>query len=66
MLNWATTAGDGRGGVLLERNPLKGFKPPKEKNPLRVVLTDDEYEALLRVADQVDWRFRVALILAHQ
>ena len=66
VLNWATTAGDGRGGVLLERNPLKGFKPPKEKNPLRVVLTDDEYEALLRVADEVDWRFRVALILAHE
>lgn len=66
VLNWATTAGDGRGGVLLERNPLKGFRPPKEKNPLRVVLTDDEYGALLRVADQVGWRFRVALILAHE
>ena len=38
VLNWATVAGDGRGGVFLQTNPLKGFKLPKEKNPLRVVL----------------------------
>ena len=25
VLNWATVAGDGEGGVLLERNPLKGL-----------------------------------------
>jgi hypothetical protein len=24
MLNWATMAGDGNGGYLLERNPFKG------------------------------------------
>ena len=32
----------------------------------RVVLTENEYVALLAVADEVDWRFRVALILAHE
>ena len=41
-------AGDGRGGVFLERNPFKGYKLPKEKNPLRVVLTDDEHEGHLK------------------
>ena len=66
VLNWATTAGDGRGGVLLQRNPLRGFKPPKEKNPSRVVLTENEYKAVLGVANQIDWRFKVALILAHE
>jgi integrase len=66
VLNWAMTAGDGAGGVLLQRNVLKGFKPPKEKNPLRVALTQDEYEALLGVAGQVGWRFKVALVVAHE
>ena len=47
VLNWATMAGDGRGDVLLERNPFKGYRAPKEKNPIREVLTDQEYEALL-------------------
>ena len=55
-----------RGGMLLTRNPFKGFKKPKEKNPLRVKVTDEEYEALLAVADEIDWRFRVALVLAHE
>jgi integrase len=66
VFNWATMADDGRGGVLLERNPFKGYSLPKEKNPLRVVLEEKEYRELLRVSGEVDWRFRVALILAHE
>ena len=66
VLNWATLTGDGGGGVLLERNPFKGYRIPKEKNPRRVVLTDVEYRALLQVARDVDWRFSVALVLAHE
>ena len=66
VLRWATMAGDGRGGVLLERDPCRGFKLPKEKNPVRVALTSDEYRALLGIASEVDWRFRVALVLAHE
>ena len=66
VFNWATMAGDGGGGVLLERNPFKGYKLPKEKNPRRVVLTDDEYTALRAVAVDVDWRFYVALVIAHE
>ena len=66
VLNWAVLRGDGHGVTLLERNPLKGLRLPKEKNPQRVVLAKEEYEALLEVADQVDWRFKVALVLAHE
>ena len=56
----------GRGGVLLERNPFRGYRLPREKNPRRVVLAHREYEALLRVATDVDWRFHVAQVLAHE
>ncbi len=66
MLNWAVRSRDEEGRLLLESNPLRGLRPPKEKNPLRVTLTQAEYEALLRVAGDVDWRFRVALVLAHE
>jgi len=66
VFNWATMADDGRGGVLLERNPFKGYPLPKEEKPLRVVLGESEYRALLRVSGQVDWRFRIALVLAHE
>jgi len=66
VLNWAARSRDEEGRLLLESNPLRGLKAPSEKNPLRVILTQAEYEALLRVADEVDWRFRVALVLAHE
>ena len=66
VLNWATQSRDERGELLLERNPLKGYRPPIEKNPVSVVLTDDEYGALLKVSPDVDWRFQTALVLAHE
>ncbi len=66
VLNWAARSRDERGRPLLDRNPLKGFRKPTEKNPRRVVLTEDEYRALLKVARRVDWRFHVALVLAHE
>ncbi len=66
ILNWAARARDEEGRLLLDSNPLRGLKAPSEKNPTRVVLTQDEYEALLRVAPEVEWRFRVALVLAHE
>ena len=47
VLNWATRSRDEHGRLLLDRNPLKGLKKPKAKNPTRVVLTDEEYRALL-------------------
>ena len=66
VLNWATRSRDEEGRLLLDSSPLKGLKMPKEKNPARVVLSDEEYEALLQVSRQMDWRFRVALVLAHE
>ncbi len=66
ILNWAAKSRDEDGRLLIESNPLKGLKFPKEKNPARVVLRDEEYEALLAVSRQVDWRFHVALVLAHE
>ena len=66
VFNWATQVGDGRGGYLLDRNPLKGLPFPKEKSPARPVITEDQYQDLLRTAVGFDWRFRVALVLAHE
>lgn len=66
VFNWATMAGDGRAGVLLERNPFKGYRAPKEKNPRRVSMSNDEYVAMLSISQGIDWRFHVALVLAHE
>ena len=66
VFNWAARSKDERGRLLLDRNPLKGLKMPAEKNPTRVVLSEDEYQALLGVSRQVGWRFHVALVLAHE
>ena len=66
ILNWAAKSRDERGRLLLDSNPLKGLRVPMEKNPTRVVLSDEEYDALLTVSVRVGWRFRVALVLAHE
>ena len=66
ILNWAAKSRDEEGELLLESNPLRGLKPPTEKNPTRVLLTEAEYEAMLQASLAVDWRFRVALVLAHE
>ena len=66
VLNWAARSRDEEGRLLLDSNPLKGLRKPIEKNPNRVVLTEDEYRALLGVSRKVGWRFRVALVLAHE
>ena len=66
ILNWAAKSRDEEGRLLLESNPLTGLKTPAEKNPTRVVLTGKEYEALLKASLAMDWRFRVALVIAHE
>ena len=66
VLNWAARSRDEKGRLLLQANPLRGLQAPKQKNPARVVLTEDEYRALLDVSRLVGWRFRVALVLAHE
>ena len=66
VLNWAAKSRDEHGKLLLDSNPLRGLRTPREKNPTRVLLTQVEYEALLGVSAETDWRFRVALVLAHE
>ncbi len=66
VFNWAAKSRDERGRLLLDSNPLKGLKTPKEKNPTRVVLTGPEYDALLAVSLEMDWHFHAALVLAHE
>ena len=66
ILNWAAKSRDEDGRLLLDSNPLRGLKTPTEKNPTRVVLTQAEYEALLEASISMDWRFRAALVIAHE
>ncbi len=66
VFNWATTVADGNGGVLLERNPLRGLPLPKETSPRRPIMTQERYESMLKVAEKIDWRFKLALVLAHE
>ena len=66
VLNWAARSRDEAGARLLDSNPLKGLRVPRDKNPTRAVLSQAEYDAMLQVSADIDWRFRVALVLAHE
>lgn len=66
VMNWALVAFDERGQPLLERNPFQGFPLPREKNPVRPTISEDEYQRLLEVAPSIDWRFEVVLVLCHE
>ena len=65
-LKWATLAGDGQGGTLLDRSPLQGLPLPREESPQRPTLSDEQFHALLRVAPGVGGKFELALVLAHE
>lgn len=67
VLDWGTMAGDGEGGMLLERNPLKGLPLPRNESPARRVLTAEQYEALRQAATTFrNERVLVFLTLAHE
>lgn len=66
VLNWAALAGDGAGGTLLDRNPLRGLSLPREESPKRPVLTDDQYMKLREVALEVSPLLQLALVIAHE
>jgi integrase len=52
VLNWAERArGDGS-GYLLDRNPLRGLKLPREESPQRPMFTLEHCSALLHAAQQ--------------
>ena len=65
VLNWATQTRGPNEAFLLQVNPLRGMVPPKEPSPKRPIVTDEQYRALVAKAAQVDWRYRLALVLAR-
>ena len=70
VLNWATKTGDHAGKVLLVQNPLRQFVRsrdwPRENNPERPSLTEAQFQAILEASEEMDWRFRVAVVWAHE
>lgn len=66
VLNWATMAGDGRGGFLLERNPVKGLPIPKEESPQRALLTETQYKAVRKAAAMLSPTVECFVVLAWE
>jgi integrase len=66
VLNWATTASDDRGGVLLERNPLKGLTLPTEDSPVRSVIAAEQYEVLREAARNLGQDVELMLVIVHE
>ena len=56
------------GRPLLTVTPLMGVQIPQERNPMRPVATEERYQRLLEVADEVEslGRFRCVLSLARE
>ncbi len=66
VLNYATRAGDGKGGVLLERNPLKGLPIPRNESPARPALTEAQYLAVRAAAAKVGTWVELFVVLSHE
>jgi integrase len=64
-LRWAVRERTTNGKRLLTENPLAGVRLPTEKNPRRPVMRHNEYLRLLDVADRVDSRLKLGLIVAE-
>lgn len=65
-INWGMRASDGRGGVLVERNPLKGLPVPREESPRRPVLTDTQFEAVRAAAATISPAAECLAVLAWE
>ena len=65
VLNWALVT-RGAGGPLLERNPFRGMPLPRERNPKRPVVTDEDLAALREEATAIHPLFDLALVVAHE
>ena len=53
VFNWASKWRMPSGHYLMRENPVRGYEAPKEHNPQRPVATQDRYEAVRAVSDQV-------------
>lgn len=58
VFNWASEWRTPQGYYLMRENPVRGFETPTEKNPRRPVATEDRYEAVRAVSDQVTMETR--------
>lgn len=58
VLNWATKWQDTDGRYLMRENPVRGYDAPVEKNPRRPVASQDRYEKVRAVSDQVTMEVR--------
>ena len=66
VLNWGWKLHDSEGRRLMERNPAADITVPSEASPRRPSVSPERYEAMLQIAEGMDWRFKLALILAHE
>jgi integrase len=66
VLNWATQAGNGADGRLLDRNPLQGLPYPKEAGVRRPILLSETYEQLTRAAPTVGALCSLLLLVVHE
>jgi integrase len=48
------------------RNQAEEIEVPREASPRRPSVSPERYTAMLQVAECVGWRFRLALVLAHE
>ncbi len=60
VLTWATPWQDREGHSLLHEHPARGYPMPRERNPRRPVATQDRYDTVQAVADQVPMAIRWA------
>lgn len=58
--NWAV------GADVLDGNPTDGYPLPEKNTPRRPTMSHARYRKMLEVGSEVDWRFRVALVLCHE
>jgi len=66
VLNWGSRWRDQQGRYLLRENAVRGFDLPVEKNPVRPLASDDRFDALRAVSDQVRMELRWGTTRARQ
>ena len=58
VFSWASKWRTEEGRYLMRENPVRGFDVPREQNPRRPVATQDRYEAIRAVSDDVGMEAR--------
>jgi integrase len=65
MLHWAAKVRNDQGQPLLASDPLKGITFPKEQNPRRPIVNEDDYQDLLAAAGAVHPLLPVGLTVSN-